>query len=142
MSQPFQQIGQCSPALDAVAQERQGWGASPPLAGPGLPGTSDPPEDLGYEYTDADDFSFRDRRAATQKLAFAQGLGTELQPPRPMAAHTEIPMTARTVIPPALRRGPEDGLDSGMFTDASQQAGAQAPYPPSQPVDGIPNSLA
>ena len=101
MSQPFQQIGQSSLQLDAVTSERQGWGGSPPLAGPGLAGSMELPEDLGAEMTDASDYSFRDRRANTQVLAFQQGLGTELRPPTPMAGRREISMAARQVTPVA-----------------------------------------
>ena len=131
MTQEFQSIGGVSPALDQVAAERQGWGPNS-IAAPGLPAhgsagsdSTDPPEDLGYEFTDADDFSFRDRRANTQKLAFAQGLGTELNPPQPMAAHIEIPMAARQVVPPAARNGPQDGLDASY--GPSQPAGPPSP---------------
>lgn len=84
MSQDFQQIGQVSPALDAVATQRQGWQGSPP----------EPP---ATEMTDAADYSFRDRRANLQAL------GRTISN---MAAYSEPSMAATTVTPPAAENMP------------------------------------
>jgi len=73
MSQDFQQIGQASTELDAVANERQGWDDQTDVK-PQV-------EEMSGDF----DFSFRDRRANLQALG--------LRTPN-MAGYTETPTAA------------------------------------------------
>ena len=99
MTQTFQQIGGVSPQLDAVAQEMQGWGGVPPLGAPGLAPSIEAPVPFASEFVADPDFSFRDRRANLQNLAWSAGIGSFNLPP-PMAAHVEPSMAAVSPLPP------------------------------------------
>jgi hypothetical protein len=77
MSQEFQSIGSASSALDAVADQHQGW-------------PDDTVRPQIEEYTENGDFSFHDRRANSQALGRSV--------PN-MAAHTETSAAAQPVRP-------------------------------------------
>ena len=96
MSQNTQHIGQCSPDVDRVAAEMQGWGG--PVQAPGLPANPHDFEPLRQEVTDPSDYSFRDRRANRQALGWSGGLGP-FTPAPPMAGHWEGSMAAQQVSP-------------------------------------------
>lgn len=88
MTQDYQLIGGVSPALEAVARERQGW-------------QDETPEDLGAQVTRTSDFSFRARQANMRALGEQNPGPGRPAPVGNMAAYTEPSMASLQVTPPA-----------------------------------------
>ena len=100
MTQDFQTIGGVSPALERVAQQRQGWIGGDDIELP------------AQEITDQSDFSFRDKRSNRQALGFSGPGDISPGSPLPNMAGAEMGNMAEIQVHPFDPTLPDENTEA------------------------------